>query len=114
MAAERLLVRCGKQMPAVPDQVEQVGRALDLVDSKRPEEAFNLLLQVVRDFPKWGKLHYHLAWVCSLLEAYQEAERWLSRAIELDRFLGDAAYGDPEVEAVLKRVRKRVASVRRW
>ncbi len=113
MAAERLLVRCGKQMPAVPDQVEQVSRALDLADFKRPEEAYDLLLQVVRGFPKWGKLHYHLAWVCCLLEAYKEAELWLSKAIELDRFLGDAAHGDPEVEAVLKRVRKRVASARR-
>jgi tetratricopeptide (TPR) repeat protein len=76
-----------------------IHRSFALHALRRTEEAFDNLLHVAEMFPKAWTVPFNLAWYCSQLGRFQEAQLWIKKAIDIDdRAVQVAVADDPDLK----------------
>lgn len=101
-----------RRIPAALDCVERFIRAApnhpfgyvlkaNLLDyDGKPREAYDLLREAVGHFPAHGSMHYQLARVAALCDLWDEARRWIYRALCIQRSMKIAALGDKALQPI--------------
>ena len=85
-----------------------INRSYALHELKRTQDAFDALLPAVRKFPKRWLIRYNLACYCAQLGEFEEAMRWLQKAIQLadKREIKSMALDDSDLQPLWEKIRE--------
>ena len=85
-----------------------LNKARSLQESKRPQEAYETLIEANKRFPKDRIVLYDLACVCCMMKRLKEVDYWLAKAVEVGgKEIKTKALSDPSFDQFWKRIEER-------